>query len=190
MSDEWTVRAVAQRVVELGLVDQSVVAEKLDADILDETLDYFGDDELGVLGLLEELGLRYTTEYKMFKGLSVAGEDRLSRYRYELELIASCTQGLLTITEIQLVDGADGGQQLSFRCNGHPQSWPVYPGPDEDLEAQLTFAEYVDTLVPDDSPARWCTPDPSDPDVGSEFVFGDPAALNQLGGAFDLTFEP
>jgi hypothetical protein len=111
-------------------------------------------------------------------------------YREELARIATCGRGLFTITEVELVDTADGDHLLRFRCNGQPHEWPIAHGPDEEYDAQAIFCWSVGELVPPGSPARWCTVDPGDPDVTSEAFFGDPAALNVLGGPFGLVFEP
>jgi hypothetical protein len=182
------VREVVDRIVALGIVDERTVAEKLDPHDLGQTLDYFGEpDEDGVRYLLDDLGIRYTTDYKTFRG---ACEDGASLYREELELAAACARGLLTVTDVALVDDARGDHLLRFRCNGQPHEWHITHGEHEDFEAGLTFATWLCDLLPAGSSRRWCTIEPPDPDVGSEFVFGDPAALNRLGAEYGLTFEP
>ncbi|MFE7801483.1 hypothetical protein [Nocardia sp. NPDC057440] len=179
-----TVREVADQIVELGLVDAAV----LDPMDLDYTLDDFGATESqAVLVLLDYMKVRYSTEYKTFRH---ACEDDAWVYREELERIAACGRGLFTITEVELVDTAEGDHLLRFRCNGRPHEWPIAHGPDEEFDAQSIFCWSVGELVPPGSPARWCTVDPGDPDVTSEAFFGDPAALNVLGGPFGLQFEP
>jgi hypothetical protein len=183
-----TVRQVTDRIVELGLVDAQTPAQALGPEVLDETLDYFGEsDHEAVLSLLDHLGIRYSTDYKTFR---YPCQSDGAVYREELDLIAACGRGRLTITDVALVDDANGHHLLRFRCAGQPHEWQIGHGPNEEFEAQLTFATSIGDLVPAGSSARWCSVDPPDPDVGSEAVFGDPEALRQLGARFGLTFEP
>ncbi|NUS44362.1 MAG: hypothetical protein HOQ24_11820, partial [Mycobacteriaceae bacterium] len=129
----------------------------------------------------------YSTEYKTFRG---ACENDAWVYRAELERIAACGRGLFTITDTEVVDTADGWHLLRFRCGGRQHEWPVVHGPDENIDAQELFCSAVGQLTPSDSPARWCTVSPGDPDVTGEAFFGDPTALNALGTPFGLLFEP
>ncbi|WP_328405784.1 hypothetical protein [Nocardia sp. NBC_00403] len=155
--------------------------------VLDQ-LDYFGDTAGTALpSLLDELGIRYTLDYKTFRGINDAGDYRESWYREELERIAACTRGLITITEVQLVSDEED-QKPTFLCNGRPVDRPVHPGDDEAVEASLTFATYISDLTPDDSAERWCDIDPYDPDYSAEAFFADPQALRQLGERFGVTF--
>ena len=199
MESALTVRQVAERIVELGLVDAQTLAQTLDPEELDRTLDYFGEpDHMAVVGLLDHLGILYSTDYETFDGACDHGAEV---YRRELERVAACGRGLLTITDVEVVDVftverfariyAEGDHLLRFRCNGQPHEWPIEHGPrEEEADAQLTFATRIDGLMPPaGSPARWCSIDPPDPGVGSESVFGDPEALSQLGAQFGLTFR-
>ncbi|GAA5079943.1 hypothetical protein GCM10023319_20040 [Nocardia iowensis] len=173
VNSQLTVREVADRIVELGLVDAAVVAAELDPETLDYLLEDFGATEsAAVLLLLEYVKVRYSTEYKTFRR---ACENDAWVYREELARIAACGRGLFAITEVELVDTADGvhpAHLLRFRCNGQPHEWPIAHGSDEDLDAQQVFCWSVGELVPTGSPARWCTVDPGDPDVNWEVFSG------------------
>ncbi|MEV6431270.1 hypothetical protein [Nocardia sp. NPDC051463] len=183
-----TIREATAVIVELGLVDPETPARNLPPEWFDETLDYFGDStETALPSLLDELGIRYTLDYKTFRGINEAEEGREGWYREELERIAACTRGLITITQVKLVEDEEDSK-LTFLCNGRPDHWPVDPGEDEAFEASLTFASYISDLTPDDSPERWCSIDPPDPDYSAEAVFADPQALRQLGERFGVTF--
>jgi hypothetical protein len=189
LADAVTVREVTALVVELGLVDPSAPEHHLEQEVLDQTLDYFGDsDRDALLGLLDHLGIRYAFDYKTFRGIDEADDaEREDWYREELQHIASCTRGLITIANVVL-HPEGGPHALEFDCNGRRQSWPAYPGEDEDLEAALAFATHTSDLIPDGAPARWCGIEPIDPDCSAELVFGDPAALRRLGERFGVTF--
>ncbi|WP_406277129.1 hypothetical protein OH799_07635 [Nocardia sp. NBC_00881] len=189
MGSECTVREVVDMIIELGLVDRSIPAESFEPDVLDEPLSYFGHTaQEAVLSLLSELEIRYWFDYKTFRGIHEADDDeRLEWYREELQSIASCSRGVANITNVRLVEN-DADWRLQFDCNGETESWPVYPGDeDEAFEAGLVFATHL-TGIPANSPERFCAVDPGDEDVNGEAVFGDPEALNRLGAHFGLTF--
>lgn len=188
MPSALTIRQLVDRIVALGLVEPQVPARELSPRVWDETLDFFGEpDRLAVLGMLDFLGIRYTVDPRTFRGACAYGSDV---YREELERMAACGRGLLSIADVELLDTPDGDHLLRFRCNGQPHEWPIGHRPDEAFEAQVAFATFVWDLVPAGSPARWCTVDPPDPDAGPAAVFADPEALRQLGTPFGLTFEP
>ncbi|WP_141717799.1 hypothetical protein [Nocardia altamirensis] len=186
LAAEITVREVARMVVELGLVDPSEPERRMDQEVFDETLEYFGySDREALLGLLDDLGIRYAYDYKAFRGINRVDDDaREIWYAEELQRIAACTRGLITITNVALRPDS-----LEFDCNGNRVSWPVYPGDDEAVEASLVFATYTFGLVAVGSSARWCTVEPVDEDFSAELVFGDPVALGQLGERFGVTFS-
>ncbi|MGO4617119.1 hypothetical protein AB4305_22000 [Nocardia sp. 2YAB30] len=188
MGSERTVREVVDMIVELGLVDRSTPRETFEPDVLDEPLSYYGHTaQDAVLSLLSELEIRYSFDYKTFRGIDEADDERLEWYQAELQSIASCSRGLVTITNVRLVEN-DADRQLQFDCNGETESWPVYPGDeDEAFEAGLVFATYL-AGIPANSSERFCAVDPGDEDVNGEAVFGDPGLLNQLGAHFGLTF--
>lgn len=191
MASAWAVRQVVERAVALGLVDRPADGE-LPGSAADKTLDYYGEpDARALLGLLSDLGIVYEVDYKTFRGLGDSTDDeRLAMYRRELEVIAGKTRGRIAISDVELVD-VEGRQRLRFRRDGQPVEWPVYPGPDEDFDALLTFTTYLDDLVPATSPERWCSVEsPHDPDEAPAFIFADPAALAELARPFDLTFSP
>ncbi|MBF6297197.1 hypothetical protein IU459_06520 [Nocardia amamiensis] len=186
-----TVREVVDLIVELGIVDQSTVGQTLQQDELDKPLSYYGHiPQRAVLSLLDDLGIRFAFDYKTFRGIEETDDDeRLEWYEEVLQTIASCTKGLVTITNVRLVED-DEDWELQFDCNGETEAWPVYPGDEEeDLEAALTFATYL-SGIPADSLERFCSVDPPDEDYSGEAVFGDPEALNRLGAHFGLSFTP
>ncbi|WP_227998868.1 hypothetical protein [Nocardia australiensis] len=190
MGSECTIGEVVDLIVELGLVDPSTPGQKLEPDELDEPLSYYGfTAHEAVLALLSELEIRYTLDYKTFRGIGDADhDDRLRWYQDELESIASCTRGLVTVTNVRLVE-IDAEWALHFDWNQETISWPVSAGdPDEHFEASLTFASYLSGLAASPS-ERFCDVDPCDEDLNGEAIFGNPEALNRLGARFGLTFS-
>ncbi|MGW1739390.1 hypothetical protein ACWCPQ_11325 [Nocardia sp. NPDC001965] len=189
MGSAHTTRDVVDLIVELGLVDPEKPEEVFEHGELDEPLNYFGHtDRSAVRSLLSELGIRYTFDYKTFRGIEdCADADRLDWYRSELETVAGCARGAVTIGDVRLVEN-DDEWELRFEWNGATESWPVYPGDEEEsLEASLTFATYVPGMAA--YPAGvFCLVDPMDTDYSGEAVFGVPEALNRLGSRFGLTF--
>ncbi|WP_157120138.1 hypothetical protein [Nocardia fusca] len=196
MRPERTVREVVDLIVELGLVDPETPAQRtflgrqLLVESFDEPLSYYGHTEQSaVLALLDELGIRYTFDYKTFRHIGESSHDeRREWYESELQSIAECSRGMVTITDVRLVEN-DEQWKLVFDSNGVTESWPVYPGDGEDLEAALVFATYV-TEIHTGLVEHFCSVNPLDEDVSGEAVFGDPEALNKLGVHFGLTFGP
>ncbi|WP_280294976.1 hypothetical protein [Nocardia abscessus] len=191
MGTERTVREVVDLIVELGLIDPDTPTRlTLVAESLDEPLTYYGHTERSaVLTLLSEVGIRYTLDYKTFRGIDECTDDeRREWYETELESIAACSRGRVAVTNVRLVEN-DTKSELLFDCNGVTESWPVYPGDDEDVEASLVFATSL-TGIHTGVVERFCSVDPPDEDVSGEAVFGDPEALNRLGAHFGLTFAP
>ncbi|WP_328392922.1 hypothetical protein [Nocardia sp. NBC_00416] len=190
MSSEYGTREVVDLIVELGLVDSAVAAESLAPYELDQPLSYFGRTvPRAVCGLLGELGIRYTLDYKTFRGIEDADdEERSAWYRDELEAIAACARGAVTITEVRLVEGDEDEWDLRFDWNGDTHVWSVCPGDAEEaLEAALTFATYLPGMTAHPV-GVFCAVDPPDEDYSGEAVFGDPDALNALGARFGLEF--
>ncbi len=138
MDSEHTVGEVVDLIVELGLVDRSTAGQTVQPDDRDKPLSYYRNTPYqAVLSLLDDLGIRYAFDYKTFRGIGEADDDeRLEWYQDVLQTIASCTRGLVTITNVRLVEN-DADWELQFDCNGETESWPVYPGDeDEDIEAR------------------------------------------------------
>ncbi|MEU4311466.1 hypothetical protein [Nocardia sp. NPDC024068] len=190
MCPAHSTREVVDTIVALGLVDPATPAAVLRLGELEEPLSYYGHtDRSAVRNLLSDLGIRYTFDYKTFRGIRDADdEERLDWYRGELESVAACTRGAATIGDVRLVEN-DDTWELRFEWNGEVESWLVYPGDeDEDLEAALTFATYVPGLSAPPS-GVFCLVNPPDLDYSGEAVFGVPEALNTLGRPFGLTFE-
>lgn len=191
MRTAMRIRDIVERVVELGLVSPTILRRQLDSCVYHETLDYYGDSEPeALLTLLHELGIRYTTDFKTFRGICEDGHRPEQWYRDELAQIAACTRGAITITGITVTDDSYGDHVLRFWCNERPVEWSMLHGADEDFETQLVFATHLGDIFANHSPARWCSVDPQDPDVGSDAVFGDPRALCLLGAPFGLSFQP
>lgn len=187
MPSRLTVREVAERIVELGVVDASAT-DQVSPNELDKTLDYFGhSDDQAMLSLLDTLGIRYSADYKTFR---YACESDGDGYRAELQHISECGRGLLPITEVEFVDDEDGDHQLEFICNGELNEWNIPHGDDEDFDAQLEFGMNLANLISPDSPARWCRVEPHDDNLSIDMVFGDPEALRALGAEFGVTFVP
>ena len=146
MGSAYTTREVVDLIVELGLVDPSTPAEVLRDGTLDEPLSYFGRTaQHAVRNLLSELGIRYTFDYKAFRGIGDCDdEERLDWYREALETVAGCARGAVTLGDVRLVEVDDEEWELQFEWNGVLESWPIYPGGEEEsMEAALTFATYV-----------------------------------------------
>ncbi|MBF6227905.1 hypothetical protein [Nocardia abscessus] len=191
MGSERTVREVVDLIVELGLIDPDTLTRlTFVARSLDEPLTYYGHTEQSaVRNLLGELNIRYTFDYKTFRGLvDCTDEERLEWYESELESIAACSRGWVVITNVRLIEnGTDW--EVRFDCNGTTESWPVHPGDDEDVETALVFATYI-TELHTGVVERFCHVDPPDKDLSGEAFFGDPVALNRLGAHFGLAFGP
>lgn len=188
MASIHTVHGVAARIVQLGLVTAETVEQELDSDDLQQPLDFFGQpDSAAVLSMLDTLGIRYTTDYKTFR---YACDDGSELYRDELERIAACTRGLLSITDVELVDDDGGAHVLRFNCNGQSHEWTIPHGDEdeENMDSQMTFSMGIGELVPSSSSARWCGVQSDDLDYGSQNVFGDPEALRLLGQEFGISF--
>ncbi|WP_280234571.1 hypothetical protein [Nocardia cyriacigeorgica] len=187
---EYTVGDVVAIMVELGLIDAGTLAQTSVADALDESLDYYDDTVQGaVRDLLSEVEIQYVLDYKTFRGIGERTRaERQQWYAEELEAIAQCSRGTVTITDVRLVgDGLD--QTLQFESNGVTQIWPVHPGANEDMEASLIFAEWV-TELHTGVAERFYAVDPHDEDLNGEAVFGELGALNRFGAHFGLTFGP
>ncbi|WP_063057680.1 hypothetical protein [Nocardia sienata] len=196
MGSERTVREVVELIIELGLVDPDTPAQRtflgrqLLVESFDEPLSYYGHTEQSaVLALLSELGIRYTFYYKTFRHIGESSHDeRREWYESELQSIAECSRGMVTITDVRLVEN-DEKWELLFDSNGVTESWPVYPGDDEEFEAALVFATYV-TGIHTGLVERFRSVEPFDEDLSGEAVFGDPEALDKLGAHFGLAFGP
>lgn len=190
MGSAHTTRDVVDLIVELGLVDPEKPGEVFEHGELDEPLNYFGHTEQSaVRNLLSDLGIRYTFDYKTFRGIEDCDdEERIDWYRSELESVADCARGAVTIGDVRLAETDDEEWELRFEWNGATESWPVCPGEaEESLEASLTFATYVPGMAAHPV-GVFCLVDPMDPDYSGEAVFGVPEALNRLGSRFGLTF--
>ncbi|RJO78427.1 hypothetical protein D5S18_05945 [Nocardia panacis] len=190
MGSEPTVGEVVDLIVELGLIDASTPERTLEPDKRDKPLSYNGHSvQAAVLNLLSTLGIRYTFDYKTFRGIDEADDDeRLRRYEAELQEIASCSRGLVSITNVRLVEN-DTRWELQFDCNDETESWSVGKpyDEDEDIEAGIAFATCI-TGIPWDSVECFCAVDHHDENLSGQAVFGDPEALNRLGAHFGLTF--
>jgi hypothetical protein len=192
MGSERSVREVVDLIVELDLVDPKSIAQNAFlTEALDKPLSYYGHTEQSaVRHLLDEVGIRYAFDYKTFRGINecTTGERR-EWYEAELQSLAACARGKMTITDVRLVEN-DAEWELQFDCNGTPEAWPVDAGDDdEDIEAAITFAAYPTSLFVD-LVDRFCMVSPPDSHLSGELVFGNPAALERLGNQFGLTFTP
>ncbi len=142
LNSETTAREVVNLIVELGLVDQSTPRRTLAPDQLDKPLSYYGQPtQHAVCTLLSYLEIRYTVNHKTFRDIGDRDDaERLECYRSELETIASHTRGLVTVSNVRLVE-ADTEWELRFDWNDETMSWPVEPGDEEEaFEATLTFS--------------------------------------------------
>ncbi|WP_416565930.1 hypothetical protein [Nocardia testacea] len=189
MGSEYTTREVVDLIVELGLVDPSTPDEVFESGVFAGPLSRFGPtDGEAVRSLLGRLGIRYTLGHKAFRGIADLDHvTRLAWYRHELESVAACTRGTVTVTEVQMVE-EDGEWELRFDWDGVPEAWPIFPGDDdEEMEAALVFATSVHGLA-GNRLGCLCAVEPTDDNHSVEAVFGDPDALNRLGARFGLTF--
>ncbi|MEJ3748154.1 hypothetical protein WEI85_33320 [Actinomycetes bacterium KLBMP 9797] len=109
-------------------------------------------------------------------------------------MIADRTRGLITITDVDVVDDEAGGHHvLRFRCGGEPREWRITHDEDEDEEefdAVMTFSMRIHELVPAGSPARWCAVEINDGAYGPQAVFGDPEAMRQPVRRFSCWLPP
>jgi hypothetical protein len=187
VGDGIGVREAVKRLIGLGLVTADLVALRLTAEELDETLDYYGDSAAeGAVGLLGALGMTYDIDYKTLRHACAEG---IPAYEEELGYVAAASRGLLTITDVTLVDDDNGHHLLRFRCNTVPHQWKIIHEDKEHMNAQTTFAMGVDDLLAGGSPARWCQPDPLPYGFIYYSAFADPDLLNEYGEPYGLTFE-
>ncbi len=191
MNSERTVGEVVDLIVELGLVDPDTLPTCL-VNSRDEPLSYYEDTEqAAVLSLLLDLGIGYIFDHKAFRHINTyTDEERRQQYESELQSLAACSRGMVTIGNVRLVEG-DTTWELRFDCNGATEWWPVYPGHEqENIEASLVFATYLSGLTTD-LVEQFCSVDLDSYDeyLSEVIVFGDPQALGRLGAQFGLTFE-
>jgi hypothetical protein len=173
-----TVGEVIGRLIELELVTAEEVAEELTPDKLAKPLvpPFGATASHAALSLLGRLRMMYHLDHSAF---SDACENGLDEYRREPESIARCSRGLLTISDVTLVEG-DDRHLLRFQCNGAPEEWPIPHDEEEAYEAQLVFSTYMRSLVADGSPERWCLPEQR-LDWHNGAIFADPERLNRFG---------
>ena len=137
---EMTCRRLADHLVRLEMISR----ERADAGLAaiaeyapdhDEVLEY--DDLLEALG---EFGVAVFVH-----GGDV--DDLAESYEEILTKAAACTGGAVAVSGVELVADEDGDEQLNFRLNGEPRSWPVEHQADDYLD-QLAVWEYIDDLDP------------------------------------------
>lgn len=188
MGDGIGVREAVERLIGLGLVTADLVALRLTAQQLDETLNYYGDSAAeGAVGLLDALGATYTIDYETLRHACATG---VPAYEEELGYVAAAGRGLLVITDVTLADDGDNSNHLlRFRCNTVLHQWMIIHEDQEHMNAQTTFAMGVDDLLAAGSPARWCQPDPLPYGLIYHSAFADPDLLNEYGEPYGLTFR-
>jgi hypothetical protein len=171
-----TVGQVADRAMELGI---AAVGEPAEDDLRDRPLSYYGEDIAGALiDMMEGWGAGLRVHPKV-DGLLEGYRDLFGRF-------AASSGGAVTITDVELLDGADG-ERIRMLVNG-----------DEfvrHLEHQSN--RYIDTLMVLEIADRLAPRDDTDPRVFVEvhdtddqcgYIFADPAALSIL--IRELGIEP
>jgi hypothetical protein len=158
--------------------------------MLDTPLDGWGRDERSALfPLRSEVGIHYTFDYKTFRGIGeCTADERRQVYESELQSVAARSRGMVTITNVRVVEDEPDCWFLEFDCNGVTESWPD-PGDDENMAVSMAFADCLPDLTTG-TIERFCFVDPRSGTYLGEVVFGEPEALNRLGEHFGITFNP
>lgn len=163
-----TVGQVVDRARELGIAVAS--GQKHDK-VRDQPFSYYGADPAGaLLDMMQEWGA----------GVRVYPEadSLLGGYRDLFARFSAGSGGAVTITDVELREGADG-ERIRMLVNGDELVWHLEHHSDR----------YLDTLMVSEIAGRFRPRDDTDPrvfvevqdaDEGSGFIFADPAALSIL----------
>ncbi|MGC5032020.1 hypothetical protein [Micromonospora sp. DT229] len=164
-----TVGQVADRAVELGIVAPAAVASL--ADIRDEPLSYYGDDNArALIDLMDELGVGVRVDPKV--------DTLLSGYRDLFDRFTACTGGAVTITDVELLDG-DDGERIRMLVNGREFGWHLECGSGRYLD-MVTIFEIHTFLLPDGNADPRVFISLMDANEESGYVFADPVAFSTL----------
>ena len=163
-----TVGQMADRAVELGIVAVAGLAED---DLRGQPLSHYGEDIAGALiDMMEEWGAGVRIHPKV-DGLLVGYRDLFDRF-------AASSAGTVTITDVELLDGADG-ERIRMLVNGDELVWHLEHQSDRYIDTLMVF-EITDWLTPRDDTDPRVFVEVHDTDDQSGYIFADPAALSIL----------
>ncbi|GAA4930194.1 hypothetical protein [Actinoplanes utahensis] len=115
-------------------------------------------------------------------------DDLVSGYEGAFEELTACTDGLVTVADVEIVESAKGYDVLRFRLNGELVEWTVEHRGGDYLD-QMPFFENMDAFTASAVPKRWALIDIDGEPLPGRYVFGEPAALHAFGERFGITFE-
>ncbi|MEU4219380.1 hypothetical protein [Actinoplanes sp. NPDC026623] len=171
-----TVGQVADRAMELGIVAAGVPAED---DLRDQPLSYYGAGIAGALiDMMEQWGAGVRVHPKV-DGLLEGYRDLFGRF-------AASSGGAVTITDVELLDGADG-ERIRMLVNGDELVRHLEHQSKRYLDT-LMVLEIADRLAPRDDTDPRVFVEVHDTDDQSGYIFADPAALSIL--IRELGIEP
>ncbi|MBB3098420.1 hypothetical protein FHR83_006119 [Actinoplanes campanulatus] len=161
-----TVGQVRDRAMELG-----IAVGPAEDDLRDQPLSYYGEDVAGALiDMLEGWGAGVRIHPKV--------DGLLEGYRDLFDRFAASSGGAVTITDVELLDGADG-ERIRMLVNGDELVWHLEHQSDRYIDTLMVF-EIADRLTPRDDTDPRVFVEVHDADEQSGYVFADPAALSIL----------
>ncbi|MET8153118.1 hypothetical protein ACIBSW_23410 [Actinoplanes sp. NPDC049668] len=167
---------MADRARELGI---AVVVGPAEDDQRDQPVSYYGEDIADALiSMMEEWGVGVRVHPKV-GGL-------LEGYRDLFDQFAASSGGAVTITDVELLDTADG-ERIRMLVNGDELVWHLEHQSDRYLDTLMVF-EITERLVPRDDTDPRIFVEIHDDDDQSGYIFADPAALSIL--IRELGIEP
>jgi hypothetical protein len=171
-----TVGQVADRARELGI---AVVGGPAVDDLRDRPLSYYGEDIAGALiTMMEGWGAGVRVHPKV--------DGLLEGYRDLFDRFAATSGGTVTITDVELLDEADG-ERIRMVVNGDELVWHLEHQSDRYIDTLMVF-EITERLAPRDDTDPRVFVEVHDTDDQSGYIFADPAALSIL--IRELGIEP
>jgi hypothetical protein len=167
-----TVGQVADRAVELGILAPAASAGPAGYDdVRAEPLSYYGhDNAAALLSMMEDWGVGALVHPKV--------DTLLAGYQSLFDQFTKCSGGAVTITDVELFDGAHG-ERIRMLVNGDELEWHLEHRSDRYIDTLMIF-EIMERLVPrDDTDPRSFVEIVVDEDLFG-YVFADPAALSTL----------
>ncbi|QIS08008.1 hypothetical protein [Nocardia arthritidis] len=179
-----TVRALAELLIELGMVTEekaaAVLAEiaKWRAEHLDEEL-----DEKNVIGWIPEFGIAISIH-------SEDVDDVADYYRSKLEDdVVDCTGGAVVVSDVALVRIENDYEYLHFRRNGESMWWYVDHESDDYVDLASVSEQFNDLDPGGNDPRMFHQIRRRDSRFGDDvYLLASPEQAAALGNAFGLDF--